>query len=187
MQQMADQPGADPSSPEPFTLRVDRSMALVRGLWRLGVAGGCFWLLYVWDVRWGILWNTETATFIGLGTVYLGLAAVALSLLFPGLKWLLLVCWPGRLMIEINTRHVRFNLGPYGRAELDMERMSITPDREIDPDMLDLMPDDSFLTCMKHPALDGDLAGRIQVFSGLESERLNTLLRPYLVWKLGLG
>ncbi len=180
-----DRTSPEPPLPEPITLRVDRSKALVRGLWRLGIAGCCFWLLYVWDVRWEILWNTQTATFFGLGMLYLGLAAIALALLFPGLKWLLLMGWPGRLAIEITTRHVRFNLGPYGRADLDMERVSVTPDREIDSDMLELMPDDAFMTCMRHPAFDGDLGERIQVFSGIESERLNGLLRPYLVWKMG--
>lgn len=169
--------------PDPIVFRVDRSKAVVRGLWRVAVASGLAWLLVVWDVRWEILWRTQAATFIGLGTVYLSVASVALWLAYIGLRWLALAGWPRELRIEVRAEGIEFRLGPFGRSRYEMKDLSIQPDREIDVEILEVMPDDAFVTSIRIRGDGRELANVIQDFSGIETERLNACLRPYLTWK----
>lgn len=169
--------------PVPVVFSVDRSKAVVRGLWRVAVASGLAWLLIVWDVRWEILWRTQTATFIGLGTVYLSVGSVALGLAYIGLRWLALAGWPTELTIEIRADGIEFRLGPFGRSRYAMKDLSIRPDREIDADILEVMPDDAFVTSIRSRGDGRELSDVIQDFAGIETERLNAVLRPYLAWK----
>lgn len=161
-------------------LPVDRSRALVAALWRLGLACAPAAVLMIWDVRWRLLWTTDKATWLALATIFAALAAAALALLIPGIRWLVLSLWMGPLGIKLSNDGLQMNLGPFGRYDFDRRRLTIGIDRDIDAEMIDLMPDDAFLPVIRHPGAARDIAPIIQKFAGLESEKLTALLRPFL-------
>ncbi|MFQ5412200.1 MAG: hypothetical protein ACE5EC_07870 [Phycisphaerae bacterium] len=171
--------------PDPIELSVDRIRAAVRGLWRSACAGLLIALLWNWTAisDWGLLWQSQRASFIGLGVVYLVLAMSGLILLVPALRWLLLAAWPTRVGIEITPERITMRLGPFGGGVYDWSRIRMTLEPEVDPDVLEMLPDDAFVPRMFHPECEEDMARRIQVFSGLEAERVTALLRPLLRWR----
>ncbi len=162
-------------------LEVDRTRALVRGLWRVVIGSLVLVGVVMADVRWSLLWRTDKATFMAYGTLCLAAAAAGLALLLPGLKWIALCLSSKPLAIVLDDRGLSMNLGPFGRYEFDANRLSIEVDREIDPELLEHMPDDAFMPTIRHPSSPKDLVIIIQVFTGLASEKLTAILRPRLM------
>lgn len=162
------------------SIKIDRGRAIVRGLCRLGGAVIIGGLLLVSQPDWGLLWQTQRATCVALGAVFMLLAATGAVLALSAVKWLLLSGWPGRLGIKISPDRVQLSLGPFGERTYDWARIRLRVDPDIDPAILDTLADDAFATHMRHPDCNEDLASRIQRFGGLEAEALNALLRPYL-------
>ncbi len=169
-------------TPDPIELSVDRIRAAVRGLWRSACAGLLIVLLWKWysTSDWSLMWQSQRAIFIGLGIVYLTLVVLGLILLVPAIRWLVLVAWPARVGIEITPERITMRLGPFGEGVYDWLRIRMTLEPEVDPEVLEHMPDDAFVPRMYHPDCEEDMARRIQVFSGLTVEQVTTLLRPYL-------
>lgn len=172
---------SDSAAPPPITLEVDRTRALVRGLWRVVLGVLVLVGVTLADIRWSLLWRTDKATFMAYGTLCLAAAAAGLAMLLPGLKWLVLCFSSKPLSIVLDDRGLSMNLGPFGRFAFDASRLSIGLDREIDPELLEHMPDDAFMPTIRHPSSPKDLAIVIQVFTGLASEKLTALLRPRLM------
>lgn len=159
---------------------VDRPRALMRSLWRLALAAAALAGAWYWDPHWSLLWRTQTTVFIALGTLWLLLAALGLALAWSGMRWLLLALWRGPLEIVVSPARVCICAPPFLRRELDGARLRVELDEGIDPDMLEALPDDAFLPHLRHPAMDEDLTVLVQRFSGLSSEQMTNLLRPYL-------
>lgn len=171
-------------TPAPVRLQVDRARAMVRGLWRLGVSILIIFLLVIWqrNLNWELLWHAHRATFLALSVFFLGLAAIAAVLLIICIRWLLLACWTAELGIEISSQTVSLKLGPFGRRTYDWSDIEMGIEQDFDVELLDRIPDDAIVTFMRHPDSNEDLLLRVQRFAGLETERLTSLMRPYLKW-----
>ncbi|MFQ5430775.1 MAG: hypothetical protein ACE5E1_10740 [Phycisphaerae bacterium] len=169
-------------APEPIRLPVDRTQALVRALWRLIVSVCLVGAALLPGLDWDLLWKTNRATALALAGLYLVLGVATVLLVVPAARWLALACWPAGLHIDISPDHIVLELGPFGRQAFDWSRIEMGVPESISEDLLDDMPDDSFLPFIRHPEIEEDLSRRIQRFVHIETERLTGLLRPYLEW-----
>jgi len=174
---MQDKP-AEPDPP-PMVIPIDRTQALVRGLWRLACAAvlvGPMWLV---DVDGRLLWQTQRATALALVVLYALLAIGGLSLLVYAIRWMVLAAWPRPLCIAISPASVAFCAGPWGKATYPWAQIRVGLDAELDDAPLEALLNHDLLPFMRHPDCDEDLALRIQRLAGLRTEQLSTLLMPY--------
>ncbi len=171
---------AEQGAPPPLVFMVDRSRALARAIWRLALAAAPVAVAWAWDPRWELLWRTQKSVFVAFGFLWLMLAVLGVALVVSGVRWLLLALWRGRLEIVVSRERLRIHAPPFLRRELDGARLRVELDEGVDPAMLDLMPDDAFLPHLRHPELSEDLTILIQRLTGLSSEQMTRLLRPWL-------
>jgi hypothetical protein len=163
-----------------FFLKVDRSRALVRALWRLlcaVVAGGL-----VFQIRpdWALLWRTQPASCLALALLALCLALVALALLIAAGRWLLLAVWPGELGIRSTARGLELELGPLGRRAYEWSDIVVDVEQEIEPGLIDVLPDDSIALRIRHRGSKENLARLIQLAANISDEELTRRFRPFL-------
>jgi len=163
-----------------FFLKADRSRAVVRALWRLLCAVGFGGLLAQIRPDWRLLWLTQPATCLALGVLALCLAAVTLILVIVAIRWLMLAVWPGPLGVQVTPRRVEMNLGPLGRLGFDWSDIVIDVEQEFDAEILDELPDDSFVPRIRRRGSKEDLARLIQLATNVSDEELTRRFRPYL-------
>lgn len=163
-------------------IRVDRSAAVVRAVWRLCaavIAGGSARLIGA-ALRWGILWQNERASFAAFALIVTILGIAAATFGWIALRWLALALWPGHLGIRLSSRSVCMRLGPFGSHDYrwaDIEIQAGQPDL---PDDDEPIVDDSILIRLQCRNGSNDVALAIRRFGHLDNERLNELLRPYV-------
>lgn len=130
---------------------------------------------------------TDYALAVAVGAPML--AGVALIL--AALRWLLLAVWPGRLVIEVDEKALKFRLGPFGHRDLDWSRMEASyshereddPDEEPDPELLALEPEDEMaahLPRMRHPRVAGDVRWLILRFADADEAEFASVFYPYV-------
>ncbi len=153
---------------------------MIRGIWRLlcaVIAGGAAFVMWP---DWGLLWLTQKASFLALGVIVLCIAAVAMGLAIVSIRWLLLACWPGPLGIQITPETISMRVGPFGRRMFDWSQLRMELDESVDPDLVDLLPDDAFVPRVLHLATAKDLVPDIIKFAGISHEEITRRLRDYL-------
>lgn len=173
-------PNQTNAEPQTIELSVDRSRAMIAGFWRLGLAAVLIAAVIIWDVPWPRWWATDKATCAALATIHLALAGAALWFLISASRWLALSLWTGSTGVTLSESGLSLLLGPFGRYKFDRRRLHIAPDRPIDPELMEFMPDDAFVVVIRHPEAPGDLARQIQRYTGVHSERFTALMRPFL-------
>lgn len=170
-----------------FDLPVERSAALVRGVWRLIPVSLCVGILLNVRSDWRLLWLTDKASFLAVGFLFLFLLAVTAALLWSAGKWLVLAFWRRELGIRVTPESISFALGPFGDHRYAWREVRVAIDSSMDPEMLEMMPDDAFVPRLLHRSADGDLSSLMQRFSRTPPETLTRLLRPYVRRALGTG
>ena len=168
------------SSLPSFFLKVDRSKAVVRALWRLLCAAVTAGLLLQVRPDWRLLWLTEPASWFALAMLVFCLGIVVLTLVIVGVRWLLVGVWPGPLGVCVTPQALDIDLGPLGRRSHDWADLTVEVVQEIDADLLDQLPDDSINLRIRRRAAKEDLASIVQVAANLEDEEMTRLFRPYL-------
>lgn len=163
-----------------FDLPVERADALMRGVWRLIPFALGMGLIVNIRPDWRLLWLTDRASYLAIGFLFLSLIVITLALLWSSGRWLVLALWRRQIGIRVTPEAITMQLGPFGDHRYDWREIRVIIDESIDPDMLELMPDESFVPRLVHPAADGDLSAIIQRFSRTPPERLTKLLRPYV-------
>lgn len=159
----------------------------MRGAWRLIPVAICIGLLVNISPGWRLLWLTDRASFLALGFVYVALLVITLSLVWSAVRWIRLAAWRGDLGIRVDEDAIDMRLGPFGTARYDWRDIRVEINGGFDPEMIEMMPDDAFVPCLRHPASDEDLSAGIQRFSRIPSESLTRLLRPYVRHKMSTG
>jgi len=161
-------------------LPVDRTRALVRGLWRLLCAVLAAGLAFLIHVDWRLLWLAQPASFVGLGVIWLTLVCTGLALGTSAVRWLLLAVWPAELGARITPHDVRLRLGPFGSSVHRWQDIAIQIEDGLDPGLLDGLPDDAFVPVLRSSVTNEDLAATILLYSPLGAEQLTRRLRPYV-------
>lgn len=69
-----------------------------------------------------------------LAVVYLAIGAVAIALLWYGVKWLVFALWPGPIEIVADEDGLAIPTGPIGRRRYDWARMTARYSFEVAPD-----------------------------------------------------
>lgn len=168
-----------------FDLPVERSAALVRGFWRLIPVSLGVGILLNFRSDWRLLWLTDKASFLAVGFLFLFVLAVTLAVLWSAGRWLVLAFWRRELGIRVTPEEISLSLGPFGEHRHAWRDVRVEIDSSIDPEMLEMMPDDAFVPRLLHRSADGDLSALMQRFSRTPSETLTRLLRPYVRRALG--
>ncbi|HKQ46940.1 MAG TPA: hypothetical protein VJZ71_02595 [Phycisphaerae bacterium] len=168
-----------PSFPT-FFLKVDRSRALVRALWRLLCAVVVGGLLFQIRPDWALLWKTQPASCLALGLLTVCLAVVAFTLLVAAVRWLLLAVWPGPLGVNATAHGLELDLGPLGRRAYAWEEIVVDVEQEIEPGLIDELPDDSLAVRIRRRGTKENLARLIQLAANLSDEELTRRFRPLL-------
>lgn len=163
-----------------FFLKVDRSRAVVRALWRLLCAAVTVGLLMQVRPDWRLLWLTEPASCLALAILVVSLGIVASILFIVAVRWLLVSVWPGMLGVDVTPQKLELNLGPLGRRSHDWSELVVEVVQEIDMDLLDQLPDDSINLRIRRRDSKEDLAHIAQVAANLDDEEMTRLFRPYL-------
>lgn len=163
-----------------FFLKVDRSKAVVRAVWRLLCAAVTAGLLLQVRPNWGLLWLTEPASWFALAMMVFCLGIVVLALVIVGVRWLLVSVWPGPLGVRVTPKTLDIDLGPLGRSAHEWADLNVEIVQEIDPDLLDQLPDDSINLRIRRRGAKEDLAHTVQVAANLDDEEMTRLFRPYL-------
>ena len=185
---MTNQPPIQPIAPDPppsIRIAIDRTRAMVRGLWR-GVCGALLvGPVFVMDLDWRLLWQTQRATFLASALLTTLLAVAGVVLLVYGVRWIMLAAWPGRVGVEISPLHISMRAGPFGKETYAWSEIRVAYDEDMDPSLWDVLLDDETLPCVRHPICEEDLVVRIQRLAALRTADLAALLKPY--FKRGLA
>lgn len=184
---------AEPDSPPLARLPVSRGRAFLRAV--LSAGPGLFMALL--SLRFiGGLSFTPTATSnriteYSLTLVLLPVAAGGLLLTFSGLRWLVMVLWPGRLEIVADVDALTFHLGPMGSARYETRRLDVRYLFEIPGDETDaaaiyeslLEPEvqmAEFLPRIRYSGEPDRLDRRILYFIGAGEKQAAAALRPFI-------
>lgn len=162
-------------------LRVDRVRAATRGTWLVALAalmllaGGAM----ARSIRWQTMWAADRVTLLAMAFLICVLAALALSLLFSGGRWLLLATWPGPLRIECADGYLMLALGPFGTHQLDRASMRVTPPEPVE-EAFSGIDDEPLPPTIHHAALAGDVGHWIVRFSDATPGQIASALARYL-------
>jgi len=124
-----------------------------------------------------------------LAVALLPVAVGGLYLLLTGLRWLLLVLWPGNLEIVGSSREILFALGPFGRHRFDAPRLRIRYPYECDPDegeySVEAFEDPQLQERTRVPRIDHpDHPGRvdrlIERFAAPQRQALVDAMQPFI-------
>lgn len=185
---MENQPSIQPIAPDrppSICIAVDRTRAMVRGLWRVAFAALLFGPVLVMDLDWKLLWQTQRATFLASALLTALLAAAGLVLLVYGVRWIMLAAWPGRVGVDVSPLHISMRAGPFGQETYAWSEIRVAYDEDVDQALWNVLLDDETLPCVRHPACQEDLTVRIQRLAALDAAELAALLKPY--FKRGLA
>ena len=185
---MVSQPAFQPIASQPppsIRIAIDRTRAVVRGLWRVAVAVFLVGPVLVMDLDWKLLWQTQRATFLASVLLTALPAAAGLVLLVYGVRWIMLAAWPGRVGVEVSPMHISMCAGPFGKEIYSWSEIRVAYEADVDRALWDVLLDDETLPCVRHPACEEDLVVRIQRLSVLRTEELAAMLKPY--FKRGLA
>jgi len=171
--------------PLPLRLAVDRTRAMVRGLWRCVCGALLIGLILAIDLDWRLLWQAQKASFLAFGLLTALVAVAGLGLLTYGARWLLLAAWPSRMGVEVSPMQLTMRAGPFGTETYAWREIRVAYDEEVDHALWDVLLDDETLPRVRHPSCHEDLVVRIQRLSALQTAELAALLKPYL--KRGLA
>jgi hypothetical protein len=170
---------------------VSRGRALGRALVRL--LGGVVPAVTVWSVLDRLHFVpsgvSNRVVDYALAIAMIPFAIGALYLFGSGLRWLLLVVWPGHVGMTGRHKELELRLGPFGRWVLDAARLSIRYPHELDEEDAD----DTFerlvepallqrtrLPRMEHPDYPGRVNWLIQRFGPRDEEALASMLLPFV-------
>lgn len=171
--------------PPTLCIAVDRTRALVRGLWRVACGALLVGPVLLMDLDWKLLWQTQRATFLATSLLTTLVAAAGLILLVYGTRWIMLAAWPGRIGIDISPLHISMRAGPFGTEAYSWSEIRIAYDEDVDRAVWDVLLDDETLPHVWHPGCQEDLIARIERLTALRTEELAATLKPYL--KRGLA
>src|SRR6266404_3474317 len=116
-----------------ITFPIERSHALMRGIWRLlcaAIVGGAGFV--IWP-DWRLLWLTQKASFLALLVIVVCVAIAAIALAIASIRWLLLACWPGPLDIQMTPQTISMRLGPFGSYGFNWSQLRLELDESVDP------------------------------------------------------
>lgn len=166
-------------------IAVDRTRAMVRGLWRCVCGALLIGMILAMDMDWRLLWQAQRATFLAYGLLIVLVGVVGLALLVCGARWLLLAAWPSHVGVEVSPLHLTLRAGPFGTETYAWPEIRIAYDEEVDPALWDVLLDDEALPGVRHPSCPEDLIVRIQRLSALQAAELAAMLKLY--FKRGLA
>ena len=173
------------SDPPPsIRIAIDRTRAMVRGLWRLACGALLIGPVLIMDLDWELLWQAQRATFFASALLTALLTAAGLVVLVYGIRWIMLAAWPGRVGIDVSPLHISICAGPFGRESYVWSEIRVAYDEDVDQSLWDVLLDDETLPGVRHPACEEDLIVRIQRLAALRMEELTAVLKPY--FKRGL-
>jgi hypothetical protein len=153
----------------------------MRGVWRLLFAVIVGGIALVFWPNWHLLWVTEKASFVALAVLMTCGWAAAIGLAIAAIRWFVLACWPGPLGIEVSPERVWLTLGPFGKQVYEWSALRLELSSDIDPDLIELMPDDAFIPRLLVISTGKDLIDVILRFTRTAHEELTRALRPYLL------
>jgi|CXWL01.1.fsa_nt_gi hypothetical protein len=161
-------------------LDIDRSAAAMRAFWRLLVALVAALPVLLWQTDWKLLWLSDRASALAIGTLYLVAVVCTIACAVAALRWLMLAFWIGPLKIQVTSDRISMKLGPFGRRDCDWRDIKIDMAEGIDPELVELLPDDAFFPRLIDTRTGEDLAGTILRYGALDQESLTRALRPFL-------
>lgn len=159
---------------------LERSQALMRGVTRILCAAILTGAAYIIRPDWGLLWNTQKASFMAFAVVLLVIGIAALALGIAGARWLLTSIWLGPLEIKIGPEGIHMRLGPGGVHHHAWSDLRLELDETVDWEFLDMMPDDAFVPRLHQRSTGKDIGAMILSYARISHEAFTQCLRPYL-------
>lgn len=160
--------------------RVERGHALSRAAWRLLATAIFGAVLFIVRLDWNLLWLTDKASFLGLGSMMVIPLIAALAFAISAIRWLILALRPTTSHITLSPVGLTIDLGPFGKRSHPWSDLRLEIDADLDPELLAQLPDDAFVPKLMCRSMKEDALQTAIRFAGVDHEHVTRAMRPYM-------